>query len=381
LTVVFSADGLGGSELFNLEYLATARRLGVQVHAVVPGEGSLVGALEPLVRSIQIVEIPSPLTRLSRFDDRLGVKSIPGQAFALARYVMRLRHALARTTGPICCMGFRSQLAVAVAQATSRRPTCWVVHEVVPLGPFARLWSLAARRTDWVYVYSRAAGAQPALRGARVRVMAVRLDLDRFAALPLPEPPLRALGLVGDLFPIKNHLAFADLVGRLRTRGLDISGVMIGRRQSDGKPELVDYRLAVEAAVADAGSNLALEAARPEDMPGALERMDLLVHLTTVPETFGRVCVEAMAAGRPVVAYGHGAVAEVVTDGVVGALRPPHDLAAIEDAIVSLHADPDRFRRMSSAARNHAEREYGRGQDGKTIGEMLAAFAGEHLAR
>jgi hypothetical protein len=59
LTVVFSAGFLGGSELFNLEFLRRARELGVEIDAIVPSEGTVAEALRSLVRTLQVVELPA----------------------------------------------------------------------------------------------------------------------------------------------------------------------------------------------------------------------------------------------------------------------------------------------------------------------------------
>ena len=46
-----------------------------------------------------------------------------------------------------------------------------------------------------------------------------------------------------------------------------------------------------------------------------------------IPEPFGQVVIEGMAAGRAVVAADGGGPAEVITDGVDGLLFPPGDSA------------------------------------------------------
>jgi glycosyltransferase involved in cell wall biosynthesis len=62
-----------------------------------------------------------------------------------------------------------------------------------------------------------------------------------------------------------------------------------------------------------------------------------LVHTSTKPEPFGRVLIEAMAVGTPVVAAWGGGTPEIVTDGVTGRLVAPLDLngyvGAIETAL------------------------------------------------
>jgi glycosyltransferase involved in cell wall biosynthesis len=68
------------------------------------------------------------------------------------------------------------------------------------------------------------------------------------------------------------------------------------------------------------------------------------------------VAIEAMAAGRPVVASAVGGVPELVTHDETGLLVPPGDAAALRDAIQSLLADPARRARMGEAGRRRARR-------------------------
>jgi glycosyltransferase involved in cell wall biosynthesis len=373
LTAVFSASFLGGSELFNLEFLRQASEHGVEIDAIVPTEGSIAEALVPTVRSVEVVELPLSLRSLSRFDRTIPCRTLPHRLLALCEYTSRLRRALQRTRGPICAFGFRSQLAVSAAGQGLGRRTCWVVHEIVPGGPFARLWTLAARRADAILAYSNAAASQPALAKVPVSVLPVRLELESFFGVPLPTPPPRVLGLVGDLFPIKNHLGFIDVVRRLRESGEAVEGRIYGRDTS--RTNLTaEYVKTVHSAAEDC---VMLSSAEPDEMPAKLAEMDLLLHLTKVPETFGRVCVEAMAAGRPVIGFDHGALSEVVSSGRTGILCRVDDLDAVALAVLRLRDDLALFRELSSEARRVARNRWGAGQAGHSLGEALAAFAAE----
>jgi glycosyltransferase involved in cell wall biosynthesis len=54
------------------------------------------------------------------------------------------------------------------------------------------------------------------------------------------------------------------------------------------------------------------------------------------PEPFGRVAIEAMACGLPVVAANHGGLTEIVQDGVTGYLVTPGSAQALADAVERL---------------------------------------------
>ncbi|MFJ8471096.1 glycosyltransferase [Kitasatospora sp. NPDC094011] len=68
-------------------------------------------------------------------------------------------------------------------------------------------------------------------------------------------------------------------------------------------------------------------------------------------EAFGLVVVEAMAAGVPVVAAGHGAFVELVEDGVTGLLHRPGDPASLAAGVRRLTAEPEFNRELGRAAR------------------------------
>ena len=59
------------------------------------------------------------------------------------------------------------------------------------------------------------------------------------------------------------------------------------------------------------------------DIPQLMAMCDLVAHTSTAPEPFGRVIVEAMLCGKPVVAAQAGGAMELVEDGVNGFLVTP----------------------------------------------------------
>lgn len=77
--------------------------------------------------------------------------------------------------------------------------------------------------------------------------------------------------------------------------------------------------------------------------------MSMLAFPSIAPETFGRVSVEAQAAGIPVLASNVGGVPETLQAGVTGVLLPPADLQAWRAAIVDM-CDASRRLPMGVAA-------------------------------
>lgn len=75
-------------------------------------------------------------------------------------------------------------------------------------------------------------------------------------------------------------------------------------------------------------------------------------------ETFGLVAVEAMAAGVPPIAAGHGSFPELITPGVDGALFDPGDPAALGRAIADVERSPEQYAAYGEQARKTYEERF-----------------------
>jgi glycosyltransferase involved in cell wall biosynthesis len=93
------------------------------------------------------------------------------------------------------------------------------------------------------------------------------------------------------------------------------------------------------------------------DVPSLLSAMDVFV-CPSLYEGFGIAIVEAMAAGRPVIASAVGGIPEIVVHEDTGLLVPPGDAVALADAIVALLAHPDRARAMGARGRARAREKF-----------------------
>ena len=124
---------------------------------------------------------------------------------------------------------------------------------------------------------------------------------------------------------------------------------------------------AAEEVLADAGA-AGLSQDRRARFLGVLDRPALeaayrgcdVVLVPSRYESFGLVAIEAMAAGKPVVALAAGGLAEVVTEGKDGLLVPdgPEAAEGIAEALLRLGRDADLRRRLASGARRSFETKY-----------------------
>jgi glycosyltransferase involved in cell wall biosynthesis len=78
---------------------------------------------------------------------------------------------------------------------------------------------------------------------------------------------------------------------------------------------------------------------------------DVLVHCSVLAEPFGRVVVEGMATGKPMVAVDAGGVPEIIEDSRTGLLIPPGDAKALATALQRLEANPTWAKVLGEAGR------------------------------
>lgn len=95
-----------------------------------------------------------------------------------------------------------------------------------------------------------------------------------------------------------------------------------------------------------------------EDLPNELRQADILLFPTVAEEALGRSAVEAMGAGRPVIASRIGGLPYTVTDGLTGLLFEPGNVADLAAKIELLLDDPPRRVKMGQAGRERFEAEF-----------------------
>lgn len=98
-----------------------------------------------------------------------------------------------------------------------------------------------------------------------------------------------------------------ELIARLRRRGLEVHGVLVGEAHS--KRQGFRQELERKAALAGVLEHLTFTGHRT-DLREIMAISDIVYSLSREPEAFGRTTVEALSLGIPVIGYGHGGVGE-----------------------------------------------------------------------
>jgi N-acetylglucosaminyl-diphospho-decaprenol L-rhamnosyltransferase len=274
---------------------------------------------------------------------------------ALGRDIARL----ARTYRPavIVTSGQRPLLAAAPAPLAGAQ-LLGLLHDLPPDRVVDRLLRTASARADAIVATSGAIAraADPAARRLR-RTRVIHPGIDAAAwALPDPPPqPPRALFL-GALVPWKRADLALEIVARVPELQLDIAGAPL-----PGDPPGYVSALHERAAQPDLSGRVSF-LGHLDDPRTALAEAHCLLHCAD-REPFGLALVEALAAGRPVVAPAAAGPLEIVTPAC-GRLYAPGDAVAGAAAIRTVLGDPS----APAAARARAA-----GFDGAVAARRFAA--------
>lgn len=155
-----------------------------------------------------------------------------------------------------------------------------------------------------------------------------------------PDAPV--IGCVARLVPIKDHATLLAAFQRVAAAVPRAVLLLVGDGPLRGDLEARATALGIGDRVRFLGLRT--------DVPRLLAAMDLFA-LASLNEGMGRVLVEAMAMGLPVVATRVAGIVDVVRDGESGLLVPPQDPEGMAAAIVALLRDPGLRRQMGEAGR------------------------------
>lgn len=163
----------------------------------------------------------------------------------------------------------------------------------------------------------------------------VRKELGFTSATPV-------VGIVAALRPEKNHELFLRVAAQIRTTIADAKFLIVGDGPERGRLERLAGELQLGEAVQFLGTR--------DDIPRLLQAIDVFA-LTSHMEANPVSILEAMAAGKPVVAPAVGSIAESVTDGRTGFVTPPGELEPVVERISQLLENRPLARQFGAAGR------------------------------
>jgi glycosyltransferase involved in cell wall biosynthesis len=324
----------------------------VDVHVILGEDGRLVERLREQGVPVEVLPLEPRLRDLRKA--RIRLASLDARALAhLGPYVVRLARRL-HQLGPdiVHTNSLKAAVYGGVAGRLAGVPVVWHIRDRIAPDYLPASAVRLVRATARVLPAAVVANSHttletlPPLR--RRRVVHGTVVLDGVALAPRGASPRDALrfGMVGRLTPWKGQHVFISAFAKA-FRGTDVVGRIIGSAMFGEEEYAAQLRQqAAELGVAD---QIEFRGFR-EDIASELAELDVLVHCSTVPEPFGQVVLEGMAAGLAVIASADGGPAELIDDGSNGLLTPRNDVQALGAALRRLRDESDLRLRLGAGA-------------------------------
>jgi glycosyltransferase involved in cell wall biosynthesis len=329
------------------------------------------GALEALLEKRGIACSVNELPRAARSVRREGGISALLRAIPATLSIVRGVARKARDFRVVVCFSQKSFVVAALAKPFMRRPVFWFMNDILSQDHFNPvlvrfLVALSRIAADHVILNSEAsmkAWLDSGGRKDRVSIIHPMTRSDQVAAQTRDIAKVAAyrklfsrddrplIGMFGRICPWKGQDVFLRAIAQVPGANAVIAGgALFGEEAHEARMKALAHELGVANRVTFAG--------HVEEVAAIMSACEVVVHCSTAPEPFGRVIVESMFVGTPVIASDAGGAREIVTHGETGQLTPMSDAPALAAAIRRYLADPSWSRAVAAKAQTEAERRF-----------------------
>jgi len=349
---------IGGGEHSLLLLLRGLDRQRFRPLVALPGAGPFPNRLDALGVPHRTVSI-EPIRRTRH------PAALLGQFLAWRRAIAEIA-TVARDVGAhlVHANSTTAHLFAGPAARRAKVPCVWHVRDASsPGGWLDRRMTRNATAIVAVSGAVRDALLHPRLAGPKTCVIHNGVDTDAFA--PAAPSPVRqelgigakapVAGIVGQIVPWKGHERFLDAAAAVAAR-LPAAKFLIAGDNRFGDFPTLPNALRRKAEASGLGDKVLFLGWR-DDAAAVMNALDVLV-VASEQEPFGRVVIEAMACGKPVVSFRVGGPVEIVEDEKTGLLLPPYDTQAMADALVGLLSERKRSATMGRSARDMVCRKF-----------------------
>lgn len=326
--------GGGGKSLLGL--LAHLPEQGWNTHVVVPGEGQFTDELIKMgishdIYPFQLLDIRHPLTALQT--------------------VRQWRH-LIKKVNPALIHANGFELSRSFSHAAASLGVPYITHVRFPVTVEGMRWTLRGFPKPAAFIFNSQAmmntlwpNISPLSPKSRPYVVHNAVDLEAYTPVSWPEAPPYRVGIVANFAPFKRHEDFLRMAAEMLKTRQDLEFWIVGDDTEGSGRRAVLEQLAEALAVMPYIRFLG----HRSDIPDIMRQLHLLV-VPSQFEPFGRVVIEAMACGRPVVASRDGGIPEIIDDGETGRLIEVGDYVGFARAALDLLTQRDRWEAMSHRA-------------------------------
>lgn len=351
---VHSSAELYGSDRCLLEVVKGLVAAGGEAHVVLPGDGKLVPELRQAGASVHFLD---PVVFRREILSPAGAVGLclrlPVQVFRLARLIRKTDIDLVHTNTGVTLGG-------AMAAKLCRVPHVWHFREILSeFNTFLRLYQplLVFCSDRFIFITEAVKNQFSSTRiTGRGEVVYDGIPTEQFNGIPWEAADGRlVITTVGRLAPYKGQEVFIEALSEAHREGVDFEAFVVGDVYGDR--HAFREKLVARALELGLGERIHFVGFQDQVQP-FLERCNLFVMPATRQEALGIVMLEAMAAGRAVIATRGGGAPEIIKTGENGVLVTPGSVTELADAIVRLARDPEQRKRLVNRGRQVVEERF-----------------------
>jgi glycosyltransferase involved in cell wall biosynthesis len=341
---------LSGGEIALMRLLTHFKH--VNPHMILGEDGPLADRLQQLGVSVEVLAIAPSARDLRR--DAVGLAGTsPMTVLHTLTYIARLALRLRRLRPDLVhTNSLKAGVYGSIAAKAAGIPVVWhvrdrIADDYIPNAAVRVVRTLIHHLADGVIANSPATleTLPSADRGQLSWVIPASVELS-----PLPrtyEPRPVTFGMLGRIAPWKGQdlflRAFAAAFPTGKERAVLVGTAMFGEESYEQDLHTLAASLGIAERVEFRGFR--------EDVWPELASFDVLVHASVIPEPFGTVVLEGMAAGLAVIAADEGGPATVIADGETGRLFRSRDQDSLCATMLALSEHPRERERLGTAAR------------------------------
>ncbi len=364
--------GAGRSLMETVEALATR---GARCLVVMPEAGELNAELEKRGIDFQIVPFKPWLAGWLPVRGRLA-RVIPN-----AKAILRLLWLFSIRKIDVVYTNTAVLYVGAIAARLAGLPHVWHVREFgyedhglsFDIGE-KRAIRLIGRLSSVVVANSQAVAKKygQAIPSSKIKVIYQGIrDESENALLNLPAPQRFRCLIAGSIHEGKGQIDAIEAVAQLVKSNVDVELQICGRISSSGYFNFLKERVKVH----QLDSRVSFETQADQAWP--YYRAANVVLVCSRCEAFGRVTVEAMLAGKPVIGTRSGGTPELIREGFNGMLYEPGHAEELADKIRALYANKKEGERLCENGRQWALKQFDPGVYGDAVFQVVMQVGGQ----
>lgn len=348
----------GGAEMALLELLSYLKRKGFICHVIVGGEGTFRDRLKDL--GIDSSIIGQPFWAHGPEDNSPFIYSSPNPRVNSVAQTVEL---IERLRPRLCVTNTVVVPWLAYASSITNTPHAWMIHELATEGmklqyEMGDMQTFRAidQLSDAIFVNSEYSLRYYKPRFSQKTPMKVVYPVGQAPKVSKVVSPFSKnsfkLVCIGQVKPQKGQFDSVAAVKSLIRAGYEVELIIIGDIEDKEYGEkIADY-------IKASSLTSSVKMLGYKSNPGSYINIADAVIVSSVNDAFGRITVEAMMLGKPVIGAASAGTLDIINDGVTGLLYNPGDADDLAKKILYLLEDPDIKSIIGNEARSVATNKY-----------------------